>query len=188
MMIKQEKPELPKQEMQKEKTIEPHATKTEVEQLKEQLVEYIDQLKRLQAEFENYQKRVDKERKEFVCFANERMVCELLCILDDFEKALQSTQDEGIKMLYSKFKKIIEQHGVKQIMLTNGQRFDAFKHEVLCTEESDKHPEDTIISEIQKGYEMNGKIIRFTKVKIAKAKKSVGAKGTIKSVGGGQIK
>ena len=185
-MIKKEKTELPKQEMQK--NAEPHAIKTEVEQLKEQLTDYTDQLKRLQAEFENYQKRVDKERKEFVCFANERMVCELLCILDDFEKALQSTQDEGIKMLYSKFKKIIEQHGVKQIMLTNGQRFDAFKHEVLCTEESDKHPEDTIISEIQKGYEMNGKIIRFTKVKIAKAKKSVGAKGTIKSVGGGQIK
>lgn len=145
--------------------------KTETEQLKEQLDDYTEQLKRLQAEFENYQKRVEKERKEFVSFANEKIICELLCILDDFEKALQSVQDEGVKLLYTKFKKLLEQHGVKPIE-SNGQKFDAFKHEVLCTIETEKYPEDTIIEEIQKGYEMNGKIIRFTKVKISKAKKS----------------
>jgi molecular chaperone GrpE len=146
--------------------------KQEIEQLKQELDEYTNQLKRLQAEFENYQKRVAKEQKDFVCFANEKLIAELLTIMDDFEKALPNVKDEGIKMIYNKLSKLLESQGVKPIK-SEGEKFDTFKHEVLCTQESDGE-EDVIIEEIQKGYEMNGKVIRYAKVKITKAKKSVG--------------
>jgi molecular chaperone GrpE len=144
---------------------------TEAENMKEQLDEYTDQLKRLQAEFENYQKRVAKEQKDFVCFANEKLIAELLTIMDDFEKALENVEDKGIKMIYDKLSKLLADQGVKPIK-SKGEKFDTFKHEVLCTEEGDE--EDVVIEEIQKGYEMNGKVIRYAKVKITKAKKSVG--------------
>lgn len=146
--------------------------KSEAEKMQAQIDEYTDQLKRLQAEFENYQKRVAKEQKEFVCFANEKLIAELLTIMDDFEKALENVNDEGIKMIYNKLSKLLSDHGVKPIK-SKGEKFDTFKHEVLCTQESDGD-EDVIVEEIQKGYEMNGKIIRYAKVKITKAKKSVG--------------
>ncbi|MBW3002289.1 nucleotide exchange factor GrpE [Candidatus Woesearchaeota archaeon] len=145
--------------------------KTEADKLKEQVAEYEDQLKRLQAEFENYQKRIVKEQKDFVCFANEKLIAELLTIMDDFEKALPNVKDEGIKMIYNKISKLLSDQGVKPIK-SKGEKFDTFKHEVLCTEEGDD--EDVIVEEIQKGYEMNGKVIRYAKVKITKAKKSVG--------------
>lgn len=145
---------------------------SEIDKLKEQLADYEDQLKRLQAEFENYQKRVAKEQKDFVCFANEKLIAELLTIMDDFEKALPSVKDEGIKMIYIKLSKLLSDQGVKPIK-SKGEKFDTFKHEVLCTQESNGD-EDMIVEEIQKGYEMNGKVIRYAKVKITKAKKSVG--------------
>ncbi|MBD3304129.1 nucleotide exchange factor GrpE [Candidatus Woesearchaeota archaeon] len=147
--------------------------KQEIEQLKQELRDHTDQLKRLQAEFENYQKRVAKEQKDFVCFANEKLILELLTIMDDFEKALKAVKDDGIKMVYDKLSKVLSSQGVKPIKAI-GSKFDAFKHEVLCTEETDKFEEDTVLQEIQKGYEMNGKVIRYAKVKITKAKKSVG--------------
>jgi len=146
--------------------------KTEADKLKEQLDDYTDQLKRLQAEFENYQKRVAKEQKDFVCFANEKLIAELLTIMDDFEKALSNVKDEGIKMIYNKLSKLLSAYGVKPIK-AEGEKFDTFKHEVLCTQESDGD-EDVVVEEIQKGYEMNGKVIRYAKVRITKAKKSVG--------------
>jgi len=146
--------------------------KTEAEQLKAQLDDYTEQLKRLQAEFENYQKRIAKEQAQFMCFANEKLIAELLTIMDDFEKALPTVKDEGIKMIYKKLSKLLESQGVKPIK-SKGEKFDTFKHEVLCTQESDGE-EDVVVEEIQKGYEMNGKIIRYAKVKITKAKKSVG--------------
>jgi len=146
--------------------------KQEKDPIKAQMAEYEDQLKRLQAEFENYQKRVAKEQKEFVCFANEKLIAELLTIMDDFEKALENVKDKGIKMIYDKLSKLLSDHGVKPIK-SKGEKFDTFKHEVLCTQESDGD-EDIVVEEIQKGYEMNGKVIRYAKVKITKAKKSVG--------------
>ena len=145
---------------------------TEAEHLKAQLDDYTDQLKRLQAEFENYQKRIAKEQKEFACFANEKLIAELLTIMDDFEKALQNVKDKGIKMIYDKLSKLLSDYGVKPIK-AKGEKLDTFKHEVLCTEEAEGD-ENVVVEEIQKGYEMNGKVIRYAKVKITKAKKSVG--------------
>lgn len=139
--------------------------------LQEKVKELTNLLQRVQADFENYQKRVERERKEFICFANENIIRELLIVVDDFEKALPATKDEGFKMIYTKLIKMLHKYSVKPVP-AKGEKFDAFKHEVLCTAKTNECPEGTILDEIQKGYEMNGRIIRYAKVKVAKAPES----------------
>ena len=129
-----------------------------------------DTLKRLQAEFENYKKRIDKEKTEFVKYAHADIIQSMLPVLDSFEIALKNTNDkekfvEGIKIIYAQFHSILEAEGLKPIK-ANGEKFDPYKHEVLMKEESDK-PEDTILEEFQKGYMLNDKVLRHSKVKIS---------------------
>ena len=152
---------------------------SETEQLKAELAksqsiiaDYTDHLKRLQAEFENYCKRVEKERKEFAGAASEKLVVKLLLIIDDFERALVTLKGvpeearKGIEMIFKNFHKILDEERVEPIKAV-GQKFDPYKHEVLMQAESDK-PDDTVLEELQKGYTMNGKVIRYAKVKISK--------------------
>ncbi len=142
---------------------------SETKTLQEKIRELTNLLQRVQADFENYKKRVERERSEFISFANENIIRELLVVIDDFEKALGATRDEGLMMIYTKLVKMLYKHSVKPVT-AKGERFDAFKHEVLCTAETNDFPDGTILEEIQKGYEMNGRIIRYAKVKIAKGK------------------
>jgi len=149
-----EKENLSKQLEEKQKTIE----------------ELTDTLKRLQAEFENYKKRIDKEKAEFVKFAHADVIAEMLPVLDSFEIALKNTNDkekfiEGIKIIYAQFHSILEAEGLKPIKAVN-EKFDPYKHEVLMKEESDK-PEGTILEEFQKGYMLNDGVLRHSKVKIS---------------------
>ena len=135
-----------------------------------QIDELTDTLKRLQAEFENYKKRVDKEKIEFVKYAHADMISQLLPVLDSFEIAFKNTSDkekfvEGIKMIYAQFHSILEAEGLKPIK-ARGEKFDPYKHEVLLKEESDK-PEDTILEEFQKGYMLNDRVLRHSKVKVS---------------------
>ncbi len=137
-----------------------------------QLADYTDHLKRLQAEFENYCKRVDKERKDVASFASERLVVKLLLVIDDFERALVQLKDvpeqtrKGIELIFRNLHKMLDEERVVAIPSV-GQKFDPYKHEVVLQVESDK-PEDIIVEELQKGYTMNGKVIRYAKVKISK--------------------
>ena len=143
------------------------------EQYKEKnksIEELTDTLKRLQAEFENYKKWNAKEKTEFVKYAHADIVEKILPVLDSFEIALKNTSDkekfvEGIKMIYAQFYSILEAEGIKPIKAI-GEKFDHYKHEVLTKEESDK-PEDTILEEFQKGYMLNNRVIRHSKVKIS---------------------
>jgi len=149
-----EKENLSKQLEEKQKTIE----------------ELTDTLKRLQAEFENYKKRIDKEKAGFVKFAHADVIAEMLPVLDSFEIALKNTNDkekfiEGIKIIYAQFHSILEAEGLKPIKAVN-EKFDPYKHEVLMKEESDK-PEGTILEEFQKGYMLNDGVLRHSKVKIS---------------------
>ena len=151
---------------------------SETEQLKAELAksqaiiaDYTDHLKRLQAEFENYCKRVEKERKEFAGTASERLIVKLLLIIDDFERALGTLKDvpeqtrKGIEMIFKNLHKILDEEHVEQINAV-GQKFDPYKHEVMLKIESEK-PEDVVVEELQKGYTMNGKVIRYAKVKVS---------------------
>ena len=155
--------------------------KEELAKKEAQIADYTDHLKRLQAEFENYCKRVEKERKEFVGFASERLIVKLLMIVDDFERALPQLKDvpeqtrKGIEMIFKNLHKILDEERVEPIKAV-GEKFDPYRHEVMLTIESDQ-PDDVILEELQKGYTMNGKVIRYAKVKISKHKSEVQENG-----------
>ena len=132
--------------------------------------ELTDTLKRLQAEFENYRKRIDKDKIEFRKYAHADVIAEILPIIDGFEIALKNTADpkkfiDCMKLIYAQIYSMLETHGLRLIK-TDGEKFDPYKHEVLMKEESDK-PEGTILEEFQKGYMLNDKVLRFSKVKIS---------------------
>jgi molecular chaperone GrpE len=130
-----------------------------------------DSLQRLQAEFENYKKRVDKEKCEFAGFANKDTIIRLLPVIDSFELALQNTANaqefvKGVKLIFAQLYSVLESLGLKKINAL-GERFDPYKHEVLLQEKSQKEP-DVVIEELQKGYLLGDKVIRHAKVKISK--------------------
>ncbi len=144
--------------------------KKEIEQKNQKIEELTDTLKRLQAEFENFKKRIDKEKIEFVKYAHADVIAQMLPVLDSFEIALKNTNDkekfvEGIKIIYAQIYSVLEAEGLKPIKAT-GEKFDPYKHEVLMKEESDK-PEDTILEEFQKGYMLNDRVLRHSKVKVS---------------------
>ena len=173
LKLKMEHKKETKEEQKKEvpkKPAEIDNLKKELEQKNKAIEELTDTLKRLQAEFENYKKRVDKEKTEFVKFAHAEVIANMLPILDSFEIALKNTNDkekfvEGIKIIYAQLYSALEAEGLKPIK-TDGEKFDPYKHEVLMKEYSDK-PESTILEEFQKGYMLNDKVLRFSKVKVS---------------------
>lgn len=136
--------------------------------------ELIETLQRLQAEFENYKKRVDRDYENMVKCSNEDLIKQILPIIDNFELALKSckVKDEfykGMELIYSQLIDTLLSRGVKPIECL-GKKFDPYYHEALLTEESEKEP-NTILEELQKGYMLYDKVIRHSKVKIAKKKK-----------------
>lgn len=131
---------------------------------------------RLNAEFDNYRKRTLKEKADLLKSGSERVLVDIISVVDDFERALENvskTEDidavkEGIDLIYNKFVNFLTKHGVKEIE-TIGHSFDTDKHEAITTvpaqTEEDK---DKIVDSIQKGYALNDKVIRFPKVIVAK--------------------
>ncbi|MBI4453386.1 nucleotide exchange factor GrpE [Candidatus Woesearchaeota archaeon] len=135
------------------------------------LKELTELLQRLQAEFENYKKRVDKEKQEFCKLANAEFVSKLLPILDSFEMAFKTKDKEedfikGVELIYSQLFDVLEKQGLRPITAL-GRRFDPYFHEALLLQESDKE-DNIVLEELQKGYMFNNKLIRTSKVKISK--------------------
>jgi molecular chaperone GrpE len=148
----------------------------EIERLKTELdektllaEERLNRLKYLQADFDNYRKWSEKEKGAVIALANEDLIKDLLVILDDFERALPSLEQEknkeGILMIQKKLLKILAGYGLHPIDCV-GKKFDPNFHDVLCKEQCDKDP-DTVINEIGKGYQLKSKVIRPSKVVIA---------------------
>lgn len=145
------------------------------------LLEYEDLLKRKQAEFENYRKRVQKEIAENRQYATAEIVLDIINILDDFERAVSSAElakdfdalIEGIVIIKTQFRAVLEKkYGVKKIDAV-GKEFDPNIHDAIMMEETDKYKEDTVVEDLQKGYIMHDRIIRPSKVKVAKPSSSV---------------
>ena len=174
---KEEKNEEQKKEPAKhEKHNEIENLRKELEQKGKSIEELTDTLKRLQAEFENYRKRVDKEKTEFAKYAHAGIIAKILPALDSFEMALKHTNEpqkfiSGMKLIYAQLHSALEADGLRTIK-TDGEKFDPYRHEVLMKEESDK-PEGTILEEFQKGYMLNDRVLRFSKVKISAENKKV---------------
>ena len=137
--------------------------------------EYFDRLLRIQADFDNYKKRLEREKIEFVKFANEDIILEILKILDDFERAVEAGKSKhefdilykGVEMIWKDMKEFLKQKGLQEIE-AKGKPFNPHEHEAMMQEETDDHHEDCIIEEFQKGYMLNGRVIRPSKVKVSK--------------------
>ena len=144
-------------------------TDIELEEYKGLAEESINKLKYLQADFDNYRKKFDKEKESIIRLANENLIQELIVILDDFESSIRLTENdknkEGILLMKKKFFDLLQKHGLKEIE-SLGKKFDPNFHDVLCKELSE-HDDDVVIEEIQKGYILCSKVIRPTKVKIS---------------------
>ena len=144
--------------------------KKQLEPKNQKIEELTDTLKRLQAEFENYRKRIEKEKPEFIKYSHAEIIAKILPVLDSFEMALKHTNEpqkfiNGMKLIYAQLHSALESEGLRAIK-TEGEKFDPYRHEVLMKEESDK-PEGTVLEEFQKGYMFNDKVLRFSKVKVS---------------------
>ena len=133
--------------------------------------ELTETLQRLQAEFENYKKGVEKEKEEFLRYAKADLIVKLLPILDSFELAIKNTTDndkfiKGVELIFAQLYALLQSEGLMPIKAI-GEKFDPYKHEVLMKQESDKE-EDIILEEMQKGYMLNDKVLRHSKVKVSK--------------------
>ena len=159
----------------KAKIINPEAGTSELreikkEKAKDELAEYKEMLQRLQAEFENYRKRVEKETTAFKQYAVADVVNKLLPLLDSFELALSKVDKKddtvkGFELIYAQLFDILEKQGLRQISSV-GEQFDPTKHEALLQEEGEE--KDIVLEELQKGYLIHDRVIRPARVKISK--------------------
>ena len=148
---------------------------SEIEQLKEELKEQKDKFLRLAAEFENYKRRSAKERMELFQTAGKDVIVSLLDVLDDTaraEKQMENSEDidqlkEGNLLVFNKLKNILTQKGLKA-MECIGENFDVEQHEAITEVNVSDAQKGKVIDEIQKGYLLNEKIIRFAKVVVGK--------------------
>ncbi|MBU4284324.1 MAG: nucleotide exchange factor GrpE [Nanoarchaeota archaeon] len=162
-----------KQEAHKKKKLEIGKKDNRIKELTHKTRELTDSLQRLQAEFENYKKRIEREIQDLITYSSQNLIIKLLPIVNSFEIALKNHKDknkflEGMKLVFSQFYSTLEKEGLKQIDPLN-EKFDPYKHEVIMHEKTDKK-ENTITEVLQKGYILNDKVIRHAKVKIAKNK------------------
>ena len=137
------------------------------EQQPEQEVD--DRLLRLAADFENYKKRATRERLEYMALANERLVKDLLPILDDLERALEAAAEheeakleEGVRLVHRSLAHLLEREGLKQIDTEGG--FDPHVHEALLAQPSEEHESGDVLDVIQKGYRLGDRVIRPARV------------------------
>jgi len=154
---------------------------SEIEKLKQELAkekaradEYYNRLVRVQADFDNFRKRTQKQKDEFWKYASEPLVTALLPVLDNFRRALETPAgdgekfSEGIKMIYRQLHEVLEKEGLEAID-AKGEEFDPNKHEAVMQEETNDYPDNTVIEEMLQGYFFKDKLIRPAMVKVARS-------------------
>jgi molecular chaperone GrpE len=167
-----------------EKVEEERKEETQIDLLKERLAKSEEQTKgledrllRLAAEFDNYKKRMAKEFGYLIKNANENLILQLLDTLDNFQRALNSAKNstdyenfhKGVELIYNHMKEILTKEGLKEIE-SIGKPFDPNFHEAVTQAESDKYDEGIIMDEISKGYMLNDRLLRASKVVVSKGK------------------
>lgn len=149
---------------------------SEHQKLLKEVADYKDKYVRLLAEFENVRKRTEREKQEFVKYASEELLIQFLSILDDLERSVEAAKAKhedyeaflkGIEMVMAHVYELLKKNSVKAID-AKGKMFDPHLHEALMQEETDKVKEGTVVEEFQKGYMLDGRVIRTSKVKVAK--------------------
>ena len=149
----------------------------EIQTLKQEREGLYDRLLRKQAEFENYKKRIDREKSEFVQFASADLMKELLNALDSFELALKNAAKQsggqnmlrGFELIYKQIEDTLARFGLKPIE-SKGKKFDPHFHQAVSTQATDEVEENTIMDEMRKGYLLNGRLLRPAMVSVAAKK------------------
>ena len=126
---------------------------------------------RLMADFQNYKRRTEKEKSDIYAFANEKIVSELLNVIDNFERALDAGNEgdsfvEGMNLIFKQLQGVLEKAGVVEIEAL-GREFDPNFHHAVMTEDSEEYESGKITAVLQKGYLLNNKVIRPSMVKVA---------------------
>lgn len=161
----------------KEKNDDPlKVMEARLESMEQESKDSHDRFLRVSAEFENYKKRAAREMNDFRKFANESFVKAMLPVVDNLDRAIESSSDddhsnssvvEGVNMTLKEILKIFEQFGVKPFA-SLGKTFDPALHQAVMQEESDDHPEKTILNELEKGYMMHDRLLRPAMVVVSK--------------------
>lgn len=137
----------------------------EVEEVKNSLL-------RLQADFTNYKNRVEKEKIDTIKYASEKLMMEILPVIDNFERALASMDDdnsyyEGVELIYKQILDVLKNNGLTEI-IAEGEKFDPSIHHAVVMEDCEDEESETVKEVLQKGYMLNEKVIRPCMVKVIK--------------------
>lgn len=162
------------------KAAESNQSQADPEKLKAKAEELTDSLKRLQAEFENFKKRRDKEEQERIIYHDAKIIEQLLPIIDTFEVAIKHIKEisndeklvSGFEMIYSQLFSALEKQGLRPIEVLN-KPFDPYKADALMQEKTSPEQDNIVIEEFQKGYMFKDKVLRHAKVKVGVADKTL---------------
>ena len=161
--------------MSEEQKEQPPSLEQQLDMEKKRSEAYLTRLKYLQADFENLKKRYDRQLEEVKNHCTERLVLELLDVVDELEMAVKTAQSgtssdilaEGVQMTLKKLRKVLEQEGVFPIESAEGRVFDPLRHHAIATVERDDAEGCVVVEEVRKGYMMKDRVIRPSIVKVA---------------------
>ena len=145
---------------------------SDADKLKKERDEYLDGWQRARAELINYKKDEAKRFEIFKNFANEMIVRDLITILDSFDLAIAALEkdgkaEKGLYLIRSQIEDTLKNYGLERLMVSAGQVFDPSVHDAVAVIESNE-PSGTVIEEVERGYLLNGKLVRPARVKVAK--------------------
>ncbi len=170
----------PSEKKQSNETKNAKPVEEQLEDAKQEIVQEHDQLLRMSAEFENYKKRMNRQMEDFRKYANETLLKDLLSVVDNLERALNTSGEntgesmpvclfEGVEMTLNEILKILTRYNVTPIE-SLGKPFDPVFHEAVMQEESEDQPENMVINEFQKGYLIHDRLLRPSMVVVSKTK------------------
>ncbi len=141
----------------------------ELEAARRERDEYLNDMRRMKAEMENSRKRMERERARYMQAASERLLGELLPVVDNLERALEAQGDvrEGVRATRDQLVAVLAREGLAQIH-SDGESFDPAVHEAVMSMPSDEHEEDTVVQTLEPGYTLNDRTIRPAKVIVSK--------------------
>jgi molecular chaperone GrpE len=148
--------------------------RAKIEQLEAEAEEASNRYLRLAADFDNYKKRARQEQADLVRSANAELIGKLLPVVDNFHRVLESVPEtaddawvKGVKLTLQQLEELLAAQGVRPIEAV-GQPFDPSLHEAIGHEESNEHPEDTVVTEVRRGYRLNDRVVRPALVRVAR--------------------
>ena len=173
--MKPKKKEKPKAEDSQKAKHEPVKLNQNLESLQKEKDELFGKLQRMSADYANFQKRVPKQIADTICYEKEKIIKSLLPALDNFEHTLQnahSAEDaevfiKGIQIIHDQMLDIFKSHGVEQIK-SPGEKFNPAMHEAMMQKAEPEKEDNIVLEEFQKGYKLNGRVIRPSKVIVNK--------------------